>query len=198
VPDRAVEELVSSVTVALSQGVARADLLTMLEKLVKSAGPGTPEQCFAKLELAELIVQAEPFRAARLALDVLAQGAEPRAHGLLGIAYSLLGSFQASRRAYEHAVALAPDHPGYRHNLGHLLDVAFDRPALALPYLESAHREAPEQPALASSYGHALARTGQSAKAVDLLVRCLGWSREAASSVVAAWRDGKMLPADER
>jgi Flp pilus assembly protein TadD len=195
-PDPAVEELVSSVTVALSRGVPKAELVVMLEKLVKSAVTGSPEQCFAKLELAELIVQKEPFRAARLALDVLSQGADARAHGLLGIAYSLLGSFQAARRAYEQATALAPDHPGYRHNLGHLLDVVFDRPGLALPHLESAYREAPNEPALASSYGHALSRTGQSAKAVDLLVRSLGWSREAAGSVVAAWREGKPAPVE--
>lgn len=195
-PDPAVEELVSSVTLALSRGLPKTELLGMLEKLVQSAPAGSPEQCFAKLELAELIVQKEPFRAARLALDVIREGADARAHALLGIAYSLLGSFQAARKAYEQAAALAPDHPGYRHNLGHLLDVVFDRPRAALPHLESAHRAVPEEPALASSYGHALARTGQSAKAIDLLVRSLGWSREAATSVVAAWRDGKPTPGE--
>jgi Flp pilus assembly protein TadD len=195
-PDPAVQELVSSVNVALSRGVPKVELVAMLEKLVVSAGAGTPEQCFAKVELAELIVQKEPFRAARLALDVLREEADARAHGLLGIAYSLLGSFRAARRAYEQATALAPDHPGYRHNLGHLLDIVFERPELAVSHLESAHEAAPAEPAIASSYGHALARTGQSAKAADLLVRSLGWSQEAACSVVAAWREGKPTPTE--
>ena len=74
-------------------------------------------------------------RMVRLALDVLKEGPEPRAFGVLGIAHSMLGNFRASRRAYEQAVELEPDHAGYRHNLGHLLDVAFERPREALRHL---------------------------------------------------------------
>jgi Flp pilus assembly protein TadD len=168
----------------------------MLTKLVASAAPGSPEQVFAKLELSELVVQEQPFRAARLALDVLSAGPVARGYGVLGIAYSLLGSFRSARRAYEQAVALAPDHPGYRHNLGHLLDVLFDSPRSALVHLASAQRSAPDEPALASSYAHALARTGQAARAVDLLVRTLSWSQEQASRTVAAWREGEPTPAE--
>jgi Flp pilus assembly protein TadD len=195
-PDQAVEELVSNVNWALSRGVPKRDLFAMLTKLVASAPAGSKEQLFAKLELAELIVQKAPFRAARLALDVIAGDPDARSYGVLGIAYSLLGSFRAAKRAYEHAVALAPDHPAYRHNLGHLLDVALDRPQRALPHLSSAYRSVPDEPALASSYAHALARTGQAAKAVDILVRALDWSPDLAGRTVAAWREGTPAPAE--
>src|SRR5688572_19499198 len=126
-PESAVERLVSDVSWAISRGLPKRDLVAMLRRLILSAETDSPEQNFAKLELSELSVGDEPFRAARLALDVLkAEGPLARAYGVLGIAHSVLGNFRAARRAYEQAVALEPDHPGYRHNLGHLLDVAFD------------------------------------------------------------------------
>lgn len=195
-PDPAVEELFSNVNWALSRGLPKRDLLAMLKKLVSTAAPGSPEQRFAKIELAELIVRDQPFRAARLATDVLAHGPDPRVYGLLGIAHSLLGSLRASRNAYEHAVALDPEHPAYRHNLGHLLDVGFNRPKEALVHLSAAFRAAPHEAALASSYAHALARAGQAARAVELLQRSLDWSSAAALACVEAWRAGKPVPAD--
>jgi predicted Zn-dependent protease len=193
-PDSAVEELFSNVSWAISRGLPKRDLLAMLNKLIKSAEPGSPEQLFAKLELAELILKDEPFRAARLAEDVLRAGPDARVFGVLGIARTLLGSFRAARRAYEHALALAPDHVAYRHNLGHLLDVAFDRPRAALRHLSAALRAEPREPALASSYAHALARSGHASKAAQLLERTLGWSSTEAAETVAAWRDGTRLP----
>ncbi|HEY3493122.1 MAG TPA: hypothetical protein VGK73_00495 [Polyangiaceae bacterium] len=193
-PDSAVEELFSNVSWAISRGLPKRDLLAMLGKLIKSADPGSPEQLFAKIELAELILSEQPFRAARLAEDVLRAGPDPRVLGVLGIARTLLGSFRAARRAYEQALLLAPDHAGYRHNLGHLLDVAFDRPREALRHLSAALRAEPREPALASSYAHALARSGHAVKAAQLLERSLGWSCEEAAAAVAAWREGKPLP----
>jgi Flp pilus assembly protein TadD len=195
-PDPAVEELFSNVNWALSRGLPKRDLLAMLKKLVSTAASGSPEQRFAKIELAELIVREQPFRAARLASDVLAHGPDPRVYGLLGIAHSLLGSLRASRDAYEHAVALDPEHPAYRHNLGHLLDAGLDRPKEALVHLSAAFRAAPHEPALASSYAHALARAGQAARAVELLQRSLKWSNTDAVACVEAWRAGKPVPAD--
>ena len=121
----------------------------------------------------------QPFRAARLA-PTCSPTARPRVYGLLGIAHSLLGSLRASRDAYEHAVALDPEHPAYRHNLGHLLDAGFNRPKQALVHLSAAFRAAPHEAALASSYAHALARAGQAARAVELLQRSLNWSSAAA------------------
>ena len=197
-PDPAVEELFSNVNWALSRGLPKRDLLAMLKKLVSTAAPGSPEQRFAKIELAELIVRDQPFRAARLASDLLAHGPDPRVYGLLGIAHSLLGSLRASRDAYEHAVALDPEHPAYRHNLGHLLDAGLDRPKEALVHLSAAFRAAPHEPALASSYAHALSRAGQAARAVEMLERSLNWSNAAAVACVEAWRAGKPVPDDLR
>jgi tetratricopeptide (TPR) repeat protein len=187
-PRRAVERMVSDVSWAISRGLPKRDLLAMLKRLIASAAPGSPEQSFAKLELSELIVGDEPFRAARLALDVLKdEGPEPRAFGVLGIAHSLLGHFRAARRAYERAVELEPEHPAYRHNLGHLLDVAFDRPREALRHLALARRVRPSEPAIVTSEAHALTRAGQAARAVQLLERSLGWSRAEAESRVESW-----------
>jgi predicted Zn-dependent protease len=159
----------------------------MLKRLIASAEAGSPEQSFAKLELSELTVGDEPFRAARLALDVLKEGPLARAFGVLGIAQSLLGNFRAARRAYEQAVALEPDHAGYRHNLGHLLDIAFDRPREALKHLAAARRARPAESAIITSEAHALARAGQSVRAIELLTKTLGWERSEAESRISEW-----------
>jgi tetratricopeptide (TPR) repeat protein len=187
-PRSAVERLASDVSWAISRGLPKRDLLAMLRRLIATAAPGSPELCFAKLELSELIVQDEPFRAARLALDVLREGAHPRAYGVLGIAHSLLGNFRAARRAYERALELEPEHPAYRHNLGHLLDVAFDRPREALRHLSVARRARPDEAAILTSEAHALARAGHAARAQRLLERELGWSAAEAESCVNQWR----------
>jgi tetratricopeptide (TPR) repeat protein len=193
-PRNAVERLVSDVSWALSRGLPKRDLLAMLRRLIATAAPGSPELCFAKLQLSELIVEDEPFRAARLALDVLRDTVEPRAFGVLGIAHSLLGNFRAARRAYERAVELEPEHPGYRHNLGHLLDVAFGRPREALRHLAVARRARPDEAAIASSEAHALARAGHTARAVRVLERELGWSAPEAESCVERWRSSADAP----
>jgi Flp pilus assembly protein TadD len=186
-PSRAVEQLFSDVSWAISRGLPKRDLLAMLKRLIATAAPDSPEQAFAKLELSELILGDDPFRAARLALDVLKAGPEPRAFGVLGIAHAMLGSFRAARRAYEQAVALEPEHPAYRHNLGHLLDVAFNRPREALRHLAVARRMRPDEPAIVTSEAHALARSGHSARATELLVQVLDWSADDAEARVAEW-----------
>ncbi len=186
-PRGAVETLVSDVSWAISRGLPKRDLLAMLRRLIATAEPGSPEQDFAKLELSELLVGDEPFRAARLALDVLKGGPEPRAFGVLGIAHSMLGNFRAARRAYEQAVALEPEHPAYRHNLGHLLDIAFGRPKEALRHLAVARRVRPDEPAIVTSEAHALAKSGQRARATTLLVQALGWSALEAEERIAEW-----------
>jgi len=190
-PRRAVERLVSDVSWAISRGLPKRDLVAMLKRLIAEAPAGSAEQDFAKLELSELSVGDEPFRAARLALDVLKGGPEPRAYGVLGIAHSMLGNFRAARRAYEQAVALEPDHPAYRHNLGHLLDVAFQRPRDALRHIAVARRARPDEPAIVTSEAHALASSGQAARAIDLLVQVLRWTDEDARARVAEWAEDR-------
>jgi len=185
--ERAVHELLSDVSWAIAQRLPKRDLLAMLGRLVASATPGSPEEHFAKLELARLVVDKQPFRAARLVQDVLRHGPDETALGLLGIAHMRLGHFQAARRAFERALRLAPDDPAVLHNLGHLIDVAFDRPEEALPHLALACRLVTDEPALASSFAHALARTGQMARAEQLLVRSARLSPGLAHATVEAW-----------
>jgi Flp pilus assembly protein TadD len=185
--ERAVHELLSDVSWALAQRLPKRDLYAMLARLVASAQAGSPEEHFAKLELARLVLDKQPFRAARLLQEVLLGGPDEAALGLLGIAYMRLGHFRAARHALERALRLAPDDPSVLHNLGHLIDVAFDRPDEALPHLALAHRIVGDEPALASSYAHALARTGQTARAEDLLRREARLSQGLAHATVAAW-----------
>ena len=76
----------------------------------------------------------------------------------------------------------------YEHNLGHVLDVALNRPHDALPHLERAHRDLPEESEIASSYAHALLRSGQLDKARKLLARAVKCPEEA-DGIFKAWQD---------
>jgi Tfp pilus assembly protein PilF len=185
--ERAVHELLSDVSWAIAQNLPKRDLFAMLTRLVASAQPGSPEERFAKLELARLSVDKEPFRAARLVQEVLRHGPDEAALGLLGIAHMRLGHFRAARRAFEKALRIVPDDAAVLHNLGHLIDVAFDRPEEALPHLALACRIGGDVPSLASSYAHALARTGQKARAEQILVKNARLSPGLAHATVEAW-----------
>ena len=187
--ERAVEELLSDVSWAIAQKLPKRDLLAMLARLVASAEPGSPEERFAKLELARLALDKEPFRAARLAQELLRHGPDEAALGLLGIAHMRLGHFRAARHAFERALRIVPDDPAVLHNLGHLLDVAFDQPEAALPHLALACRIVTDEPSIASSHAHALARTGQKARAEEILVRNARLSPGLAHATVEAWTD---------
>jgi tetratricopeptide (TPR) repeat protein len=154
---------------------------------VRAAPPASDASYFAKLRLSELIVGDSPFRAARLARDVLASGESDRAWAVLGLAHSLLGHYRMAVRSYRRALALAPDCAVYEHNLGHVLDVALDRPRDALVHLERAHRSMPQEREISSSYAHALLRSGQPEKALELL-RCAVDSPTAAEEILKAWQ----------
>ncbi|HEX6764078.1 MAG TPA: hypothetical protein VF103_01345, partial [Polyangiaceae bacterium] len=72
-------------------------------------------------------------------------------------------------------------------------DVAFGQPEQALPHLALAFRLAGDVPALASSYAHALAGTGQKARAEEMLVRGARMSPGLAHATVESWlRAGKV------
>ena len=189
--ERAVHELLSDVSWAIAQRLPKRDLLAMLTRLVASAAPGSSEERFAKLELARLALDKQPFRAARFAQDVLRYGADEAALGLLGIAHMRLGHWKAARWAFERALRLAPDDAAVLHNLGHLLDVAFERPDDALPHLALASRLHPDEPAIASSYAHALSRTGQKARAEQVLVKNARLSPGLAHVTVEGWTAAK-------
>jgi Tfp pilus assembly protein PilF len=187
-PSPDLERMLTDVEWAISKQFAARDLVPMLENLVRAAPPASDAAYFAKLRLSELIVGDAPFRAARLARDVLLSGESDRAWAVLGLAHSLLGHYRLAARSYRRALALHPDCAVYEHNLGHVLDVALNRPHDALVHLERAHRGLPEEREISSSYAHALLRSGQAEKARELLLRAVH-SAAAAEEILKAWQD---------
>ncbi len=133
----------------------------MLERLQRIAVDGSDHRRFADRRLAELLLEAEPWRAAVHLRRLLERpgGDEEDAHwALMGLAQALLGNHQFAARAYRKALAIDPGNPWYAHNLGHLLDVALDRPHEALRYLEVSYKKLPHGIAIGCSYVHALWR----------------------------------------
>lgn len=187
-PSPDLERMLTDVEWAISKQFAARDLVPMLENLVRAAPSASDAAHFAKLRLSELIVGEAPFRAARLARDVLVRGESDRAWAVLGLAHTLLGNYRIAARSYRRALALMPDCGVYEHNLGHVLDVALDRPRDALAHLERAHRALPEESEIASSYAHALLRSGQLDKARALL-RLAMKTPEDAEGVLRTWQD---------
>ena len=179
------ERLLYDAQWGIRHGFPKRELRAMLEKLIATAPAGSPAALYGERQLAALIVEDEPWRAARLSVDVLRHGDDELALGVLGLAHTLLGNYRAAARAYVRASALAPECPILAHNLGHLLDVALDRPHDALPHLERAHATLPHEPEIAASLAHALARTGAEAAALALLSGALG--EEQAAELFEAW-----------
>jgi len=171
----------------MSKQFAARDLVPMLENLVRAAPAASEASYFAKLRLSELIVGDAPFRAARLARDVLTSGESDRAWAVLGLAHSLLGHYRLAARSYRRALVLAPDCGVYEHNLGHVLDVALNRPRDALVHLERAHKSMPEEREVSSSYAHALLRSGQPERARELLLRAVKGQAEA-DGILKTWQ----------
>jgi predicted Zn-dependent protease len=183
-----VDRLYSDIEWALAHGLPPRELVPMLEKLLRHAPGHSPHAVFAKRQLAELIAQRDPWRTARLARDVLAVLPEDdRAWAALGLAHTLLGNYRSAERAYREALMLAPCSPWYAHNLGHLIDIGLDRPRDALRYLAAAHRGLPQEPEIAGSYAHALARADRWEEAVPLLARAIGRDARAAEAMLADW-----------
>jgi Tfp pilus assembly protein PilF len=190
---RELDQLITDVEWAMAQRFPARDLVPMLENLVKAAPSGSEAAHFAKLQLAELTVMKAPWRAARLARDVLTSGERDRAWAVLALAHTLLGHYRIAARSYRRALALAPECAVYLHNLGHLLDIGLNRPRDAVGYLARAHRGLPEEPEIASSYAHALARLGQLTEARKLLARAVR-DPERADRLLAEWREETPIP----
>jgi Tfp pilus assembly protein PilF len=184
---RDLETLVCDVEWALAHGLEAPELVTMLRNLVARATQGSPEAVFSRLKLAELVVSETPWKAALLARSVIEQCDDGHAWAVLGLAQTLLGNFRSAAKAYRHALMLSPTSPEIAHNLGHLLDVALDRPNEALKYLKMAHHAHPEEGEIVSSYAHALLRAGRRPEARELLVRGLGWDRVQADRQLEVW-----------
>ena len=121
---------------------------------------------FAHRHLASLMLERDPWRAALHLRKVLAAAAhDDGAHALMALSQALLGNHRAAIAAYRRAIHIAPRNPWYRHNLGHLLDIALDDPVAALPHLEVAAERAGHEHEVLASLAHCLARLGQLARA---------------------------------
>jgi tetratricopeptide (TPR) repeat protein len=182
-----VERLRREVDRGFRDNVDAQTLLPMLAQLARAAAPESDAWIFAHRHLAELGVEHDPWRAALFARRVVAVRPEDDgAWAVLGLSQSLLGHYRYAARAYERALQLAPDNPWYAHNLGHLYDVALDRPEQALPLLAQATRSQAQQADIAASYAHALARCGQLVLAKRVLKRAI--RHGATADQMALWR----------
>src|SRR6202789_1132137 len=151
----------------------------MLHRLARTAAPGSDERVFAHRQLAELLAEKSPWRAAIYAKRVIAERPDDdRGWALLGLSQTLLGHYRFAVSAYEKALACAPRNPWYAHNLGHLLDVALDRAGDALEWLRAAYADAaalgpPARGATGASLAHALGRAGNVEEAKRVLTRAM-------------------------
>lgn len=183
---RAREQLLQDVNWALENRLPARDLIPMLNKLLPQVDPGGPEAIHIKRHLAELLVESDPWRAAGYARDVLRVEKDDRCFAVLGLAHTLLGNYRAAASAYRSALSLREDCIWYLHNLGHLMDVALNRPKDALALLKRAHHAVPEEPEMAASYAHALLRTGGESAARAILSSVLTDEHEVAG-LLARW-----------
>jgi Flp pilus assembly protein TadD len=187
-PGEDVRQLRTSVDWAMRRALEPEQILPLLRRLAGAAHPDSEDFAFAHRHLAELSVETQPWVAALSAkkLAVLYPD-DHRAWAILGLAFSLLAHFHCAVAAYRRAVALAPNNPWYAHNLGHLLDVALNRPQDGLSLLASAHRREPDESEIASSYAHALGRTGNVEKARDLMKRTVKRGATADQKALLQW-----------
>lgn len=182
------ECLYTDIEWALSQELPPRDLIPMLQRLIQAAEPDSAYALYAKRQLAELIVESSPFRAARLARDVLLLQEDDRAYAVLGLAHLLLGNYRLAEQAYRNALSLVPECPWYAHNLGHLLDVAHNQPHQALPYLRLARQILSQEPEVAGSYAHALVRVGELGEAWPHLLAAVDQDEVRAQEILASWQ----------
>jgi Flp pilus assembly protein TadD len=151
-----------------------ADVLPRLARLARLAPPASDDGIFAHRQLAELLVERHPWRAALYARRALSHRRDDdRAWAVLAFCQTLLGNFRAAASAYKRAIASAPANPWYAHNLGHLLDVALGEPKAALRWLRSAYDAKGDNTEIVASYTHALARAGELGLAREVLERAL-------------------------
>jgi tetratricopeptide (TPR) repeat protein len=161
------------VEIALS-GPDPLRVLPLLHRLAARAEDGSDESVFAHRQLAEVLLERDPWRAALHARRVVRMRVEDdRAWAALGLSQSLLGNHQYASHALMRAVALSPENPWYAHNLGHTLDVALDRPREAIAHLRRAYARSGKNADVATSLAHALARCGKTRTAKALIQRAI-------------------------
>ncbi len=187
--------LVRSLEWGLRNDLPSAELVRMLRPLVKATSATTANGCRARLQLAEHLLADAPDTAAAweaclLARTVLEASAEfdqrRRAHGALGLAFTLLGQLRAARGAYLDALAMDPTDPVCAHNLGHLEATQFGSLHNALRWLRVAHLQLPDEPEIAASLARVQVQLGDPARARRTLERVLG-DAERSAAWVSEW-----------
>jgi tetratricopeptide (TPR) repeat protein len=131
-----------------------------LETLLRVASEPL-DRVFAHRHLGELLLEESPWRAALHLRQVLRLAPDDDvAEALMGLCQALLGNYEAAIASYRRAADANPDMPWYHHNVGHLLDVALDRPEAARRHLERAHAIEPQHDEITASLAHCIARLG--------------------------------------
>ncbi len=178
--ERSVDMLRRRAERAIDEGRGRLVIEPLLEAILERAEEDDPARTFAHRHLAELLLERDPWSAALHLRKALARHAnDDVAHSLMALAQALLGNYRSAVAAYRRALRLSPRNPWYHHNLGHLLDVALDDPAAALPHLKIALEQAdPSEHEIAASAAHCYARLGE-----------LGIGRELAEQALKAAPD---------
>ena len=164
------------------------EVMPLLERLLSNAGDHGELFVYAHRHMAELLIADEPWQAAlHLRRVIKAGAADDTAHALMGLCQALLGNFDSAVFQYERALALEPANAWYHHNLGHLLDVALNRPNSAVSHLRWAHEAHPMEDEVTASLAHCLARLGQLERAEALAQEALDLSpdHESHGSLVA-------------
>jgi tetratricopeptide (TPR) repeat protein len=184
------ERLKRDVEGALQRALDPSDVLPMLHRLSRAATPGSDESVFAHRQLAELLLERHPWRAALHAKRVLAaQPRDDRGWAALAACQAMLGHYRFAAAAYERALESAPQNPSYAHNLGHLLDVALGRPRDAIPWLRLAFAARPGSAEVAASYAHGLARAGDLEEAKRVLDRATSRGAAKEHAALRRWLD---------
>lgn len=185
-----IETLRKNVEWALRNSPEVDEILPLLAKLARNAEPESDAWLLAHRHIAELAVDRDPWRSALFARRVVKVDPEDDgAWAVLGLAQTLLGNYRAAAAAYRRAIDITPDNPWYAHNLGHLLDVALNRPREALALLAEAYEAEPDENEIAASYAHALARSGKLAQAKKLFRRAVDKGATAEQLVLWRWLD---------
>ncbi len=165
-------------------------VLPLLHRLAARAEMGSDESVFAHRQLAEVLLERDPWRAALHARRVTRMRPDDdRGWAALGLSQSLLGNHLYASHALVRALACSPDNPWYAHNLGHTLDIALDKPKEAVEYLRRAYDRSGRNPDVATSLAHALARAGQVRPARAVLARALKQNPSAERRALLKWID---------
>ncbi len=171
------------------------DAEEVLLELAKLAPRGEGVWAFALRHLAELQLEAHPWRASLHLRELRLAGWETsETAAIFGLAQAMLGNFDAASQAYRRAVHQEPKNPWYRHNLGHILDEALGLPAQAWPHLKAAADLLPDEPEVQDSLEHCTKRLERRNERIKRAIS--RQKRDVASSLRGEFRAGSSLGGD--